>query len=997
MPVGTYFLDADKDGYGTGAGQSGCGSAGGYTALLNGDCNDADASINPGGTEVCNSKDDNCNGQVDEIGGCQTCTATLNNPLDTSYTDTINLPGAWWAKSYHSTQGSGGMLWGDSTGCGYFSGSDTLKFNVKNIPNGAKFVLVDVYFDNNNKAAATSADTTAKMVLTWNGQTQTVGPFATVQTTKWRTLAWPVPQSAWGSSLQMDVTMSATVSSTGCHGGFAVDYVRTVAGCSDLSNFCAPANAAGLLGQQTWYQDLDGDGYGVTGATISGCGMPAGYAASSGDCDDTLSTVNPGAVEICDALDNDCNGATDELTGAVLNPLEGYANYTTESVWWTSGISIAKTQGSYAEWAGDSAGCGYPKLNDTVTFPITVPSGVNGVALDLYFDNRLKVNPDVADTSAKMTVKLNGVTQTIGPFSSVQNPKWRTLVFPMTAADYGKAYTFSVNVTTATSNTPYSNYTPCGTSGGGFAVDNARSLASCGVSPACTAGVTASNWFLDGDGDGFGDPATSVSACIQPAGYVPTGGDCDDQNAAVNPGVAKDSCNTAAIDDNCDGVTDGVGSTGCTAMYPDVDGDTFGSKTAASVCYCGAPTGYVADKTDCNDTNSAIKPGAGEVCNGLDDNCDGATDPVNTSGCQPYFTDVDKDGYGTGASQCWCSAQVTYSTLIPGDCVDNNAAINPGKTETCNSVDDDCNTLIDDGLPQGTWYKDADGDKFGAAAPQFIGCQVVGYVADNTDCNDAAVSIYPGATETCNLKDDNCDGATDEGLNLGTWNRDADGDGFGDAGTQLMNSCMLPGYVATYGDCDDTKVAVNPGVAEVCYNKIDDNCDGATDEGCPACQPTLINGFESMLNVTWTGSQWGKLSTPHTEGTYAIGWTSLFNGGGNGYYSTSGTGEYMYVNATVPNGTVFVKADIYLGNRSLGSVDTNMVVTPTLAGVLPTGGALGPYATYQGSTNLKTVVWAIAPSQWNTTVQFKVNVSTNVTSADSLGYVMVDNLRTTCN
>jgi hypothetical protein len=153
-------------------------------------------------------------------------------------------------------------------------------------------------------------------------------------------------------------------------------------------------------------------------------------------------------------------------------------------------------------------------------------------------------------------------------------------------------------------------------------------------------------------------------------------------------------------------------------------------------------------------------------------------------------------------------------------------------------------------------YADLDGDTYGAGAPVACG------VASNTDCNDGVAAINPGAAEVCNGIDDNCNGLTDDGLVFITYYADVDGDGFGNAASSVSTCDGAPaGYVVdntdcddaqllyadldgdTYGagapvacgvasnnDCNDGNAAINPGAAEVC-NGIDDNCNGLTDDG----------------------------------------------------------------------------------------------------------------------------------------------------------------------
>src|SRR5262245_40769179 len=115
----------------------------------------------------------------------------------------------------------------------------------------------------------------------------------------------------------------------------------------------------------------------------------------------------------------------------------------------------------------------------------------------------------------------------------------------------------------------------------------------------------------------------------------------------------------------------------------------------------------------------------------------------------------------------------------PDDCDDTNPDINPGMTELCNDIDDDCSGTADDGVVFMDWYEDADGDGYGnPVGPILNSCEDLSpLVVDGTDCNDIDATMHPGAVEICNGKDENCIDGPDDGLPFQYWYADLDGDG----------------------------------------------------------------------------------------------------------------------------------------------------------------------------------------------------------------------------
>ncbi|MBM4393634.1 MAG: putative metal-binding motif-containing protein, partial [Deltaproteobacteria bacterium] len=252
----------------------------------------------------------------------------------------------------------------------------------------------------------------------------------------------------------------------------------------------------------------------------------------------------------------------------------------------------------------------------------------------------------------------------------------------------------------------------------------------------------------DGDGDGHPDVAWG-------------GDDCDDGDASVYPG-ADEACD--GVDHDCDGVVDEDDALDAATWYADADGDGFGDPDETTSA-CEAPSGYVANATDCDDASAATYPGATEYCNSDDDDCDGTTDEDDAADATTWYRDADADGYGTAsASDVSCTAPTGYVSNST-DCDDGRAASYPGATEYCNSYDDDCDGTTDEdaAVDATTWYRDADADSYGSASVTDVACsRPSGYVADATDCDDGRAASYPGATEYCNSYDDDCDGTTDE-------------------------------------------------------------------------------------------------------------------------------------------------------------------------------------------------------------------------------------------
>ena len=222
----------------------------------------------------------------------------------------------------------------------------------------------------------------------------------------------------------------------------------------------------------------------------------------------------------------------------------------------------------------------------------------------------------------------------------------------------------------------------------------------------------------------------TFDTCDSDFGCLYLGGDPTNEDEEGNSDGADGSdgsgngttekCN--GIDDDNDGQVDEYNAQGCTVYYKDQDNDGWGSP--AKYCMC-APSGDfdVKKDSDCNDTNASVKPDATEVSNGIDDDCDGSidegtgggntekcdnvdndndgsTDEEGANGCVTYYYDNDNDGFGSpNGTKCYCAGKQPGGgkwLTVDSDCNDNNSSVKPGTSESCNSIDDDCDGVVDE-------------------------------------------------------------------------------------------------------------------------------------------------------------------------------------------------------------------------------------------------------------------------------------------------------------
>jgi large repetitive protein len=345
-------------------------------------------------------------------------------------------------------------------------------------------------------------------------------------------------------------------------------------------------------------------------------------------------------------------------------------------------------------------------------------------------------------------------------------------------------------------------------------------------------------WFLDLDNDGFGTTPSEV--CPETDGYAIEGNDCDDNDPSIHP-EAEETCDE--IDNNCDGNID---EDLALPQYLDSDADGHGDISSA-VWDCEKIPGTIYMGGDCDDSNPNINSSAPDLCNAIDDNCDGILDNEPIPGAAIIYLDADEDGYGDPnifqqvcATPCMpneeCSSPVDGYVFSNSDCDDQDATINSAAVEVCDSVDENCNNIVDDNPIDGQlFYIDGDGDGYGADETEVLRCTAVGNeISQGGDCNDSNDEAYPNAQEICDGVDNDCDELIDDEddntIPPAIWYMDADNDGYGDPLNTTTGDCeLLSEYTTDNTDCDDSNDQINPLSSEIC-NELDDNCDGTIDE-----------------------------------------------------------------------------------------------------------------------------------------------------------------------
>ena len=168
-------------------------------------------------------------------------------------------------------------------------------------------------------------------------------------------------------------------------------------------------------------------------------------------------------------------------------------------------------------------------------------------------------------------------------------------------------------------------------------------------------------FYVDADGDGFGDPAVSQATCEAPSGYVDNDDDCNDADAAMSF---------------------------FSVWYTDADSDGFGDGVVGAGCM--ASPLFTLVPGDCNDDRADMHPGASEVCDRRDNDCDGEfdEDPLDP---RVWYVDADGDHFGDASMPVYACEQPENTSSDAFDCDDTDTYVSPAAPEDCDDgIDSDC-------------------------------------------------------------------------------------------------------------------------------------------------------------------------------------------------------------------------------------------------------------------------------------------------------------------
>jgi hypothetical protein len=542
--------------------------------------------------------------------------------------------------------------------------------------------------------------------------------------------------------------------------------------CDSIDNDCDSIIDENSVDCMIFYRDADNDNYGNAKDSLCLCSPSGDYKVfNAADCDDSSKDINPQITDVCDDIDNNCNGFVDEN-----DPLKNTPCDSVDSDFCAEGVWVCKKDNTglecFEEGEGNIETCnGFDDDCDGFI------DGEGSAGCDNYYYDGDEDKYYAMDAE----------------FKCLCSPDFKN---KLTAQKSGDCDDDDPEKHESLAETCDGKDNDCDNSiDEDFADTDGDKTADC----------------LDDDDDDDGKPDTS-----------------DNCPKVANPDQ-KDS-DSDGIGDACEQDKDGDGVIDTIDNCPDVfnptqgnlDGDDFGNE-----CDSDADGDGFEKPEDCSDLNWSVNPSAVEICNGIDDNCNKDIDE-NAVDCIIFFKDSDSDNYGDpDDSKCLCAPDSTYKVLNAADCDDNDKDMNPQIPDICDDIDNNCNGFVDEKYPlKGTPCDGTDSD---LCKEGVWSCKTDSTGLECSDKTDNTIEI-------CNGYDDDCDGLIDEegSSDCVNYYYDKDDDKYYAEDASFKCLCN-PDFKNKFtseksGDCDDDDPQRNEGLEETCDGK-DNDCDSNIDEG----------------------------------------------------------------------------------------------------------------------------------------------------------------------